>query len=109
MRQRLWGTETFVDFDHGLNTAVNKIREALGDSASVPRYVETVSGKGYRFLAPVTLQEQAAAVLRSDRQTRQPRTGDPGPRSGIIGGNVSYRRRTSFPQLRGCWCGLCCC
>jgi cholera toxin transcriptional activator len=54
MRQRLWGTETFVDFDHGLNTAVNKIREALGDSAAVPRYVETVSGKGYRFLAPVT-------------------------------------------------------
>jgi DNA-binding winged helix-turn-helix (wHTH) protein len=54
MRQRLWGTETFVDFDHGLNTAVNKIREALGDSASAPRYVETVSGKGYRFLAPVT-------------------------------------------------------
>jgi hypothetical protein len=56
MRERLWGTETFVDFDHGLNTAVNKIREALGDSASVPRYVETVSGKGYRFLAPVTLE-----------------------------------------------------
>jgi cholera toxin transcriptional activator len=62
MRQRLWGTETFVDFDHGLNTAVNKIRDVLGDSASVPRYVETVSGKGYRFLAPVTLHEQAAAI-----------------------------------------------
>ena len=60
MRQRLWGTETFVDFDHGLNTAVNKIREALGDSASVPRYVETVSGKGYRFLAPVTLLSAAS-------------------------------------------------
>src|SRR6202162_1973671 len=59
MRQRLWGTETFVDFDHGLNTAVNKIREALGDSASVPRYVETISGKGYRFLAPVTLLSPA--------------------------------------------------
>jgi cholera toxin transcriptional activator len=55
MRRRLWGTETFVDFDHGLNTAVNKIREALGDSASTPRYVETVAGQGYRFLAPVTL------------------------------------------------------
>lgn len=62
MRQRLWGTETFVDFDHGLNTAVNKIRDALGDSASNPRYVETVSGKGYRFLAPVTLSEQVPAV-----------------------------------------------
>ena len=54
MRQRLWGHATFVDFDHGLNSAVNKIREALGDSASQPRYVETVSGKGYRFIAPVS-------------------------------------------------------
>ena len=72
MRQRLWGTDIFVDFDHGLNTAVNKIREALGDSASVPRYVETISGKGYRFVAPVTfealgsesLDHQVAAVIQ---------------------------------------------
>jgi cholera toxin transcriptional activator len=54
MRQRLWGEDTFVDFDHGLNAAVNKVREALDDSASRPRYVETVSGKGYRFVAPVS-------------------------------------------------------
>jgi DNA-binding winged helix-turn-helix (wHTH) protein len=53
MRQHLWGKDTFVDFDHGLNTAVNKIREALDDSASKPRYIETVPGKGYRFLAPL--------------------------------------------------------
>jgi DNA-binding winged helix-turn-helix (wHTH) protein len=65
MRQRLWGTETFVDFDHGLNTAVNRIREALGDSASAPRYVETVAGKGYRFLAPVTVTVSDDAELRS--------------------------------------------
>ena len=57
MRQRLWGQDTFVDFDHGLNTAVNKLREALDDSASQPRYIETVSGKGYRFIAPVTRRE----------------------------------------------------
>lgn len=62
MRQHLWGTETFVDFDHGLNTAINKIRDALGDSASVPRYVETVSGKGYRFLAPVSLQAPSSGL-----------------------------------------------
>ncbi len=54
MRQRLWGHDTFVDFDHGLNSAVNKIREALGDSASRPRFVETIAGKGYRFVAPVS-------------------------------------------------------
>jgi len=61
MRQRLWGQDTFVDFDHGLNSAVNKIREALDDSASQPRYVETISGKGYRFIAPVSQNPIAAA------------------------------------------------
>src|SRR5215472_18705970 len=59
MRQRLWGEGTFVDFDHGLNSAVNKIREALNDSASRPRYLETLPGKGYRFIGPVTLRGQA--------------------------------------------------
>jgi cholera toxin transcriptional activator len=82
MRQRLWGTETFVDFDHGLNTAVNKIREALGDSASVPRYVETVSGKGYRFLAPVILQDQAAAAAADVDPAKRVAAPDP---PGIIG------------------------
>jgi cholera toxin transcriptional activator len=61
MRRRLWGADTFVDFDHGLNSAVNKIREALDDSASLPRYVETISGKGYRFIAPVTVRGTEAA------------------------------------------------
>ncbi len=54
VRRRLWGEDTFVDFDHSVNAAINKLREALGDSAAQPRYVETVSGKGYRFIAPVT-------------------------------------------------------
>jgi DNA-binding winged helix-turn-helix (wHTH) protein len=50
---KLWSNDTFVDFDHSLNTAINKLREALGDSASSPRFVETVARRGYRFLAPV--------------------------------------------------------
>jgi DNA-binding winged helix-turn-helix (wHTH) protein len=53
LREKLWSNDTFVDFDHSLNTAVNKLREALGDSASNPRFVETVAKRGYRFLAPV--------------------------------------------------------
>jgi cholera toxin transcriptional activator len=53
LRQKLWPADTFVDFDHSLNTAVNKIREALGDSATSPRYVETLARRGYRFIAPV--------------------------------------------------------
>jgi len=53
LQKRLWPADTFVDFDHGLNKAINKIREALGDSAESPRFVETVSRRGYRFLAEV--------------------------------------------------------
>lgn len=54
LREKIWPADTFVDFDHSLNTAVNKIRESLGDSASSPRFVETVARRGYRFVAPVT-------------------------------------------------------
>jgi cholera toxin transcriptional activator len=53
LRDKLWSNNTFVDFDHSLNTAINKLREALGDSASSPRFVETVARRGYRFLASV--------------------------------------------------------
>src|ERR1700758_1674664 len=53
LREKLWASDTFVDFDHSLNTAINKVREALGDSASSPRYVETIARRGYRFIAPV--------------------------------------------------------
>ena len=53
LRQRLWPEDTFVDFDHGLNTAVAKLRETLGDSAASPKYVETIAKRGYRFLADV--------------------------------------------------------
>lgn len=53
LRDRLWPSDTFVDFDHGLNTAVNKLREALSDAAANPRFVQTVARRGYRFIAPV--------------------------------------------------------
>jgi DNA-binding winged helix-turn-helix (wHTH) protein len=51
--KKLWSPDVFVDFDKSLNTAVNKVREALGDSATNPKYVETLAKRGYRFLAPV--------------------------------------------------------
>jgi TolB-like protein/DNA-binding winged helix-turn-helix (wHTH) protein len=53
LRQRLWSTDTFVDFDAGVNTAINRLREALGDSAENPRFIETLPRRGYRFIAPV--------------------------------------------------------
>src|SRR5687767_9048131 len=53
LRQKLWSTDTFVDFEHGLNSSVKKLRQALGDSADNPRFVETLARRGYRFIAPV--------------------------------------------------------
>jgi len=51
--RKLWPEDTFVDYDHGVNSAVNRLREALGDKANNPRYVETLARRGYRFVAPV--------------------------------------------------------
>jgi len=61
---RLWPEGTFVDFDHGVNAAMNRIREALGDTAANPRFVETLARRGYRFVAPVErIGVQPAVVL----------------------------------------------
>ena len=53
LRDQIWGGETFVDFEHSLNVAMNKLRRALGDSAENPRYIETVPGRGYRFIGAI--------------------------------------------------------
>lgn len=65
LRQKIWPADTFVDFDHSLNTAVNKVREALGDSATSPRFVETLARRGYRFIAPVNGVSAPVAVPNS--------------------------------------------
>jgi len=65
LQQKLWPSDTFVDFDHSLNTAINKVREALGDSASSPRYVETLARKGYRFIAPLQTEPTKANAVPS--------------------------------------------
>ena len=66
LRQRLWPADTFVDFDNGLNTAVSKLREALGDSAERHRYLETMARRGYRFVGSV--EELGAAGATQRRQ-----------------------------------------
>ena len=55
LREQIWSRDTFVDFDHGLNTAINQLRSALGDSATNPRFIQTLPRRGYRFIAPVEL------------------------------------------------------
>jgi cholera toxin transcriptional activator len=68
LQQKLWPSDTFVDFDHSLNTAVNKVREVLSDSASNPRYVETLARRGYRFIAPVQSEPTRLPVVNSEIQ-----------------------------------------
>jgi Tol biopolymer transport system component/DNA-binding winged helix-turn-helix (wHTH) protein len=63
LHSRLWPADTFVDFNHGLNAAVNKLREALSDSAERPRYVETLPRRGYRFIALVEWIPQVSAAV----------------------------------------------
>lgn len=72
LRQRLWPQDTFVDFDHGLNTAVAKLRDVLGDSASSPKYIETVAKRGYRFLAPAEVVHESPAAAPSSGPGLQP-------------------------------------
>ncbi len=74
--RELWPDGTFVDYEHGVNSAVNRIREALGDTASNPRFIETLARRGYRFVAPVerislegTPSSPAAEPARSMEQT----------------------------------------
>jgi TolB-like protein/DNA-binding winged helix-turn-helix (wHTH) protein/tetratricopeptide (TPR) repeat protein len=70
LRARLWQKETFVDFDHSLNVALNKLRETLCDSAEQPRFIETVPRTGYRFIAPVNVVTLAATETAADSRAR---------------------------------------
>src|SRR5262249_33934199 len=63
LRQKIWPSDTFVDFDHGINNAVKRLREALGDSAEKPRYIETVARRGYRFVGDVECDAPSARSL----------------------------------------------
>lgn len=80
LHQALWPADTYVDFDHGLNTAINKVRAVLGDSGTNPRYVETLARRGYRFIAPVSSDTQRdSAVTQPAGETRAPQA-SPTPR-----------------------------
>ena len=92
LQKKLWPADTFVDFDHGLNKAINKIREALGDSAESPRFVETVARRGYRFIADVRVAD--AAPARSPEPAPQPHPApDASDRRDLAGTLATLRRR----------------
>lgn len=83
LRSRLWPADTFVDFDHGLNTAVNKLREVLGDSASSPRFVETLARRGYRFVAAVQWESDPSAATTPAAVLLHPELEIPMPHRGL--------------------------
>jgi DNA-binding winged helix-turn-helix (wHTH) protein len=87
LRERLWKGNTFVDFEHGLNTAVKKARQALGDSAESPEFIETVARRGYRFIADVQVITPAPLAV-------------PSPAAGDHGTADAPRDRVSSPPAR---------
>jgi len=96
LREHLWAADTFVDFDHGLNAAVNRLREALGDSAENPRFLETLPKRGYRFIAPISVVARPDAVEDSPAAAEM-------PSSDALAGSfpmVSPPRAVAVPQSR---------
>jgi TolB-like protein/DNA-binding winged helix-turn-helix (wHTH) protein/Flp pilus assembly protein TadD len=84
LRGQLWPADTFVDFDHSLHNAVGRIREALGDSAEIPRYIETLPRRGYRFIAPVEvvgIQEPEPSAPNEQASEPSVRVGPTKPRA----------------------------
>lgn len=77
IRELLWSSDTFVDFDHGVNTAINQLRAALDDDAASPRFIQTLPRRGYRFVAPVELD--VASMKRSFSIGADPRPASESP------------------------------
>jgi cholera toxin transcriptional activator len=71
LRERLWPSDTFVDFDHSLNTAINKVRDVLGDTATNPRFLETLPKRGYRLIAPVQAFDLDAPAKQDGGKERE--------------------------------------
>jgi TolB-like protein/DNA-binding winged helix-turn-helix (wHTH) protein len=92
VRSRLWQSDTFVDFDHGLNNAVMRLREVLGDSSDSPRFIETVPRRGYRFIAHVDESPWSAPSLTPQQPASQkqatPTTEGPAIAPGLSPGNI---------------------
>ena len=91
LRLRLWPADTFVDYDHSLNTAVNKLRDALNDSADNPRFIQTIPRRGYRFIASVEIVADAASEIRRYPNRKPAPRGNFAPR---------FQRKTQFRAQR---------
>jgi DNA-binding winged helix-turn-helix (wHTH) protein/Tol biopolymer transport system component len=91
LRQRLWASDVFIDFDHGLNKSIQKLRDALGDSADSPRYIETIPRVGYRFIAPVSNGTQPLESKADIEISQGPPYRIASPPAAIVTGNRRAR------------------
>jgi DNA-binding winged helix-turn-helix (wHTH) protein/Tol biopolymer transport system component len=106
LRARLWPQGTYVDFDEGLNTAIKKLRYALGDSADAPIFVETVPRRGYRFLAPIAGVEAGKSTPGVGQQHQAPAPTDSLPIPPMLPESTGFgapagQKQTSFPWKHG--------
>ena len=90
LRQKIWPADTFVDFEHSLNTAIKKLRQALGDNAARPKYIETLPRRGYRFRGKVEASGEKAGASAVERECRRGRGSSQGKCS-------RWKRRREFP------------
>ena len=108
LRERLWPSDTFVDFDHGLNNAVMRLREVLGDSSEHPRFIETLPRRGYRFIAPVERRDEASKnspaqseadsfIPGSDAELQKNSSANPLPSASVAGSQG--HGRFSLPRI----------
>lgn len=102
--RELWPEGTFVDYEHGVNSAINRLREALGDTASNPRYIETLARRGYRFLAPVeriSSSDPPAALAESLSAATSRPANEPDPRTHTsVLATPEDLPRTSYPVVQ---------
>jgi TolB-like protein/DNA-binding winged helix-turn-helix (wHTH) protein/Flp pilus assembly protein TadD len=94
-RRKLWAQNTFVDFQHSLATAINKIREALGDSVRNPRFIETLPKRGYRFIAPIEREHAPGTLAAAPQLDATPSATAPGPRSVPEDPSAGFQDRAS--------------
>src|SRR3954470_16400789 len=97
LRHHLWQADTFVDFDHGLNSAINRLREALGDSAENPRFIETLPKRGYRFIAPIEVPPVNTPIAAPAPAVAAPGQQEPAVAE-IVQSTPPARRQLSLPS-----------
>ncbi len=101
LRDKIWPADTFVDFDQGLNRAINKIREALSDDAETPRYIETLPKRGYRFIAPVGETGSNTNGIQAVQSTQEAGSIEGASREPPLRGGAALREEQARKRRRG--------